>query len=433
MSETRSPSTQKDDVGDWFGQPRGLTILFLTEMWVQFSFYGMRALLVLYMTKQLMIDQQKASWIYGVYAASVYATPIAGGIITDRWLGQRNAVIFGGAVMALGHFAMASESLLYWALGLIALGNGFFLPSLASQIDGLYAVDDIRRKSAYNYYYIGVNLGALAAPLAIGTLGELLGFHWGFSLAGLGMIVGMFTYLAGRRYLTAEPARGVYRIVPERLTGVDTRARLAVLFGVTAAVVVFRGAYEQLGNTIALWIDSGVDRRAVADLSIPVTWFQALNPLLVIFLSPFLVTYWTRAATRNRDLPSVGKMAIGTTIVGLSFVLLSVLTATISGLVAWPWAMLFITLMTIGELWILPVGLGLFGRMAPRGFQATVIALWYSAGFLGNIIAAWVGTWWTGLSHSNFFLSAAGITLAATAMLLILVPTSARLERTHTG
>lgn len=414
---------------NWFGQPRGLTILFLTEMWTQFSYYGMRALLVLYMTKHLMIGQEKASWIYGLYAACVYATPILGGIIADRWLGRRNAVILGGVIMALGHFAMASENLLYLALGLIALGNGFFLPSLASQIDGLYSPHDPRRKSAYNVYYVGVNLGAFGAPLLIGTTGELFGFHWGFGLAGLGMIIGLITYVAGRSYLPAEPTTRTLNVAPATPAQGDMITRFAILIGITASVVIFRGAYEQLGNTLALWIDQGVDRQTFAGMTIPVTWFQSLNPLMVFILSPLFIIYWTRTATRRSERSSVGKMAIGATIVGISFLMLSALTFRATGQVSWPWAAAFVILMTAGELWILPIGLGLFGRLAPHRLQATIIALWYSAGFLGNIAAAWLGTLWSSLPHSGFFLLAAAVTFVSAMALLALVPVASKLER----
>ena len=149
----------------WFGQPRGLTILFLTEMWSQFSYYGMRALLVYYMTKQLLIGQQNASFIYGTYTAMAYFTPILGGVIADRWLGKRGAVTIGAAVMAAGHFMMTFEPLFYPALAMIALGNGLFLPSLPSQINDLYSSDDPRRGWAYNVYYVGVNIGGFLAPI----------------------------------------------------------------------------------------------------------------------------------------------------------------------------------------------------------------------------------------------------------------------------
>src|SRR5580698_11571643 len=188
----------------WFGQPRGLTILFLTEMWEQFSYYGMRALLVYYMTKQLLIGQEKASLIYGVYAGMTYFTPILGGLIADRWLGKRRAVIIGGSVMAAGHFMMAFEPSFYFALATIAIGNGLFLPSLPSQIDGLYRPDDPRRSWAYNVYYVGINLGGFLAPLICGTLGEFYGWHWGFAAAGVGMVAGLVIYVAGGKHLPEQ-------------------------------------------------------------------------------------------------------------------------------------------------------------------------------------------------------------------------------------
>src|SRR5882762_3753214 len=185
----------------WFGQPRGLTILFLTEMWEIFSYYGMRALLVYYMTKHLMIGQERASFIYGTYTAMAYFTPILGGVIADRWLGKRRAVIIGGSVMAAGHFMMTFEPMFYFALATIALGNGLFLPSLPSQIDGLYRPDDPRRGWAYNVYYVGINVGGFLAPLICGTLGELYGWHWGFAAAGIGMLAGLIIYVLGGKYL----------------------------------------------------------------------------------------------------------------------------------------------------------------------------------------------------------------------------------------
>ena len=187
----------------WFGQPRGLTILFLTQMWEIFSYYGMRTLLVYYMTKQLLIGQEKASFIYGTYTAMAYFTPILGGVIADRWLGKRRAVIIGASIMAAGHFMMAFEPSFYLALATIALGNGLFVPSLPSQINDLYRPDDPRRSWAYNVYYVGINLGGFLAPLVCGTLGEFYGWHWGFGAAGVGMLAGLVIYILGG----AVPAR----------------------------------------------------------------------------------------------------------------------------------------------------------------------------------------------------------------------------------
>ncbi len=185
----------------WFGQPRGLTVLFLTNMWEQFSYFGMRALLVYYMTTTLLFDQEKSSSIYGFYTAFAYFTPIIGGTIADRWLGKRRAVIIGASVMAAGHFMMAFEPAFYFALATIALGNGLFLPTLPSQINDLYSADDPRRPWAYNVYYVGVNVGAFLAPLICGYLGETYGWHYGFGAAGIGMLAGLLIYLWGRKYL----------------------------------------------------------------------------------------------------------------------------------------------------------------------------------------------------------------------------------------
>src|SRR6201996_7309033 len=317
----------------WFGQPRGLTILFLTEMWEIFSYYGMRSLLVYYMTKQLMIGQEKSSLIYGTYTAMAYFTPIIGGVISDRWLGKRRAVIVGGAIMAAGHFMMAFEPLFYAALATIALGNGLFLPSLPSQIAGLYRPDDPRRSWAYNVYYVGINLGGFLAPLICGTLGEFYGWHWGFAAAGIGMVAGLVIYVAGGKHLpeqtrvASKPAIAATVNVPQRRRFDST---FLWLFAVVIAVTVFRSAYEQVGNTVALWADAGVDRRAGA-FTIPMTWFQSLNPLLVIAMTPALLAHWRRRAQAGSAGSSMRKMALGAVIVAGAYLLLSVVASSTGG------------------------------------------------------------------------------------------------------
>ncbi|HEY7007184.1 MAG TPA: peptide MFS transporter, partial [Sphingomicrobium sp.] len=248
--------TQAAAPSNWFGQPRGLTILFLTNMWETFSYYGMRALLVYYMTKELLISQQHSSLIYGTYTSFAYFTPIVGGAIADRYLGKKWAVIIGATTMAAGHFMMAFEPLFYVALATIAVGNGLFLPSLPSQINDLYGPDDPRRGWAYNVYYVGVNVGGFLAPLVCGTLGETYGWHWGFGAAGIGMLTGLVIYLAGQRYLPSPntPATIVPAHALEQVSG-SRRDTFLLLLAVGLAVTVFRGAYEQVGNTVALWIE----------------------------------------------------------------------------------------------------------------------------------------------------------------------------------
>lgn len=414
----------------WFGHPRGLTILFLTEMWEKFSFYGMRALLVYYMTKSLLISPAGASLVYGLYTAIVYLTPILGGIIADRWLGKRRAVVIGGSIMAAGHFLMIFEPLFYPALAVIALGNGLFLPSLPSQIRSLYAPDDPRRGSAYNVYYMGVNLGAFLAPLVCGFLGETFGWHWGFGAAGIGMLLGLLVYVLGRRHLPGEEpaevaAQGVAAEEP------DLRRLFLLLGGVALAVVVFRIAYEQTGNTLALWIESSVDRRVAGGWMIPMTWFQALNPLLVLLLTPLVVARMTRAAQGRGAVDALATMSFGAALVAASFLLLvfAQQAAEISQApVSWIWLLAFFLLLTIGELHILPVGLGLFGRLAPARLAATMVAAWFLAAFAGNLLAGLVGAAWSAIGALSFFGLMGAMGLISALLLLCLARPLRRFE-----
>jgi proton-dependent oligopeptide transporter, POT family len=403
----------------WFGHPRGLTILFLTEMWEKFSYFGMRALLIYYMTKALAIPQEQASWIYGGYTAFTYFTPIIGGLIADRWLGRRNAVVAGGSIMALGHFMMAFEGLFYPALATIALGNGLFLPSLPSQIQTLYRPEDPRRNSAYSVYYVGVNLGAVIAPLICGTLGELFGWHWGFGAAGIGMCVGLAIYVLGGRYL---PAAGIEASPGASTAPGDTgsfMSRLVVLLGVVAIIVVFRGAYEQTGNTVALWADAAVDRGLGSSWTIPSTWFQALNPLLVFALTPVLLVIWRRQAEAGQPFAPLRRMALGALIVAGAYALLALASQLAAGAgqpAHWLWLTVFFLVYTTGELCILPTGLALFGRLAPGALAATTIALWFSASFAGNLLAGAIGSLWSRFAAPGFFTLITAIAAAAAAL-----------------
>ena len=400
----------------WFGQPRGLTILFLTQMWELFSYYGMRTLLVYYMTRQLLFAQEKASLIYGTYTALAYFTPIIGGAIADRWLGKRNAVVLGGSIMAIGHFVMAFEPMFYLALATIALGNGLFLPSLPSQINDLYADGDPRRGRAFNVYYVGLNIGGFLAPLVCGTLGELYGWHYGFGAAGIGMFLGLVIYVAGRRYLPPEPPRPATSAAPPGAPGGNRRIWW-LLLGVGVAATIFRGAYEQIGNTLPLFIESGVDR-AAGGLEIPMTWFQSLNPLMVIAMTPLLLMAWRRRADAGRETPPAIRMAIGALLVAAAYVLLAAVTALAGDArVAWAWVVAFFLILTLGELYILPTGLGLFARLAPPRLGATTVASWFFAIFTGSLLAGFVGTLWSKASHPGFFLLLAGLAVAAAALL----------------
>lgn len=423
-------SDARAEARPWFGQPRGLTVLFLTNMWEQFSYFGMRALLVYYMTKHLLIAQGTASLIYGTYTACAYFTPIVGGVIADRLLGKRRAIIIGASVMAAGHFMMAFEPLLYVALATIALGNGLFLPTLPSQINDLYAEGDPRRGWAYNVYYLGINIGGFLAPLLCGTLGELFGWHVGFGLAGLGMLAGLLIYLWGQRYLPAEQGRAV--AAPAVARGRMGLPTVMVLAGVALSVTVFRGAYEQAGNTVALWADTGVDR-ALGAWTVPMTWFQSLNPLLVMAMTPMLLAGWKRRADAGRDTSPARRMATGALIVAGAYLLLSAVDAVSGGKAHWLWLVLFFGVYTFGELFILPTGLGLFARLAPPGFGATTVAAWYLTIFAGSLSAGLVGTLWSRLPHPTYFALLAGLAVIAAALLRLLDPWARRAEADHTA
>lgn len=402
----------------WFGQPRGLTVLFLTNMWEQFSYFGMRALLVYYMTTTLLFDQEAASSTYGFYTAFAYFTPIIGGTIADRWLGKRRAVTIGAIIMAAGHFMMAFEPLFYPALATIALGNGLFLPTLPSQINDLYGPGDPRRPWAYNVYYVGVNVGAFLAPLICGFLGETYGWHWGFGAAGVGMLAGLVIYLVGGRYLPEERTPVTGAAVPERThRGRDT---LLLLLGIGLAVTVFRGAYEQIGNTVALWMRDDVNRM-VGGFELRATWFFSLNPLLVMTVTPLLLTWWKRQAQRGRELTVMQKMSVGAVLVGLSYALLAVAeTVSGTGQASWLWLLAFMIVFTLGELYILPNGLGIFARLAPPKLGASTVAAWYFAIFTGSLAAGQIGRLWSRIDQAPFFLLMGAIAGAAAILLLLL-------------
>ena len=303
--------------GELFGHPKGLTFLFSTEMWERFSYYGMRSLLVLYMTKYLLAPghagnalgladvkgaleaifgplevQPLSSQIYGFYTALVYLTPILGGLLADRVLGQRRTVVVGAILMAIGHFMMAVEQLFLFALLALILGNGAFKPNISTQVGGLYAPGDRRRDRAYSIFYVGINVGAFLAPLVCGTLGEEVGWHYGFAAAGVGMLIGLSIYLYAIPLLPPDELQKARAVHAERrpLHRDEWRAIVAILV-LFVPTSLFWATYEQGGNTIVLWADANSDR--TVDLlglgtEIPTTWVLAFNPLMIFAFTPFV-------------------------------------------------------------------------------------------------------------------------------------------------
>ncbi len=422
----------------WFGHPRGLTILFLTEASEKFSYYGMRGLLVLYMTQHLMIPQKTSSWIYGIYTWAAYLTPVLGGFIADQFLGRRRSVLIGGLIMAAGHFMLAFDNLLFPGLGAIAIGNGLFLPTLPSQIGSLYRAGDPKQTWAYNVYYIGINVGATLALLCSGAK-ELFGWHYGFALAGGVMVLGLMIYMLGSPFLpkqTLEPRRPAASAAVKPALSVDLAdpalwRRFGLLFLIVLVVIVFRGAYEQLGNTVSLWSDEAINRTVFHDSYIPAPWFQSINPAVVLLFSPVLIAFWAYRAKRGREAKTIDKMAIGAVIVGASYLgaALVAYLAQQSGVKAhWIWLALILIVLTVGELYILPVGLGLFGRLAPTGLTASTIAIWFSAIGFGSLFGGFLGTFWSRFTHAEFFCLIGGVAFVAAALLLVVRGSVARME-----
>jgi len=393
--------------------PRGLYFLFFTEMWERFSYYGMRALLVYYMTKHLLLPQDQASRIYGLYTGLVYFTPFFGGMLADRVLGQRRAVIIGASLMAVGHFLMAFETLLFPAMFFLILGSGAFKPNIAAQLGALYPPGDHRRDRAFSIFYLGINLGAFFSPIVCGTLGEVYGWHYGFSAAGVGMVAGLLIYLAGRKHLapdyiaqkTAAPTAALTR---------DDRSKIIGLVALMLFVIIFWGVYEQQGNTLALWADAHTDR-VLFGWEMPASWFQAVNPAMIFFLTPLITSLWSLQERRGREPSSVAKMAIGCMLLGVSY-LVMIPAANLSaaeGRVSMWWLTACIFILTVGELYLSPVGLSLVTKLAPPRMVSMLMGMWFLATFGGNYLTGYLGTYWEKMGKENFFLMLALLALGA--------------------
>jgi POT family proton-dependent oligopeptide transporter len=371
------------------------------------------------MTTTLLFDQETSSSIYGFYTAFAYFTPIIGATIADRWLGKRRAVIIGATIMAAGHFMMAFEPAFYFALATIAIGNGLFLPTLPSQINDLYHADDPRRPWAYNVYYVGVNVGAFLAPLLCGYLGETYGWHYGFGAAGVGMLIGLLIYLVGQPYLPKERTL-TQPDLPISSGSHRGRDTAMLLLGIGIAVTVFRAAYEQIGNTFALWMRDDVDR-IIGGVEVGAAMFFSLNPLLVMIVTPLLLARWKRQAAHGRELSVMHKMAVGALLVAASYLIVAAAEAVSgNGAAHWLWLLTFFLVFTLGELYILPNGLGIFARLAPPKLGASTVAAWYLAIFSGSLAAGQVGRLWSRIDHVSFFILLAAFAVGAAVLLYLL-------------
>lgn len=423
--------------------PRALAYLLFTETWERFSFYGMKALLVFYLTKAFLFSDRAAYAIYGSYTALVYATPVLGGLLADRLLGFRKAVLLGGVLMALGHFAMvvANLQVFYGALALLICGNGLFKPNISSLVGRLYANDDPRRDSAFTIFYMGINLGAFLAPIACGYLGERLGWHWGFGLAGIGMLLGLLVFLRAQPLLVglAEPparssGRGAFAglsgeawvylgvlpavglawqlvqhgalvgsmlivfgavvflglcVYQTRLPDQVGRNRLGVALLLTLISVVFWSFFEQTGTSMSMFTDRNVDR-SLFGISIPASQFQSVDGLFILLLAPVFSLLWLYLARRRLEPNTPLKFALGIIQLGLGFAALYIgaETSRATGVVPMFWLILCYFLHATGELCLSPIGLSMITKLAPKGVTGILMGTWFLAYSFAQYVAA---------------------------------------------
>jgi POT family proton-dependent oligopeptide transporter len=369
--------------------------------------------------------QPLSSHIYGLYTALVYLTPIFGGLLADRVLGQRRTVILGASLMAVGHFLMAVQSLFLLALLTLILGNGAFKPNISTQVGGLYAPGDPRRDRAYSIFYVGINLGAFLAPLVCGTLGETVGWHYGFSAAGVGMLIGLGIYLYAAPVLPPDELTKTRALRREKrpLTSDEWRGITAILI-LFVPTTFFWATYEQQGNTIALWADDFTDRSINLLFwqgEIPTTWFQAFNPFMIFAFTPLVVALWARQARRGAEPSTVTKMALGCLGVALANVIMAVAAWKAGGgQSSWLWLFAYFVVVTIGELYLSPIGLSLVSKLAPAAILSMMMGLWLATSFTGNFIAGWLGSFWSSMDKANFFLMIAAIAAVAGAVIWML-------------
>lgn len=419
--------------------PPGLYLLFMTEMWERFSYYGMRALLVMYLTGTLVsgglgFDKAEAMSLYGTFTSLVYVTPLIGGYLSDRFLGQRLAITIGGITMAAGQFALfASQTrgALYLGLLLLIIGNGFFKPNISAIVGQLYPEGDKRKDAAFTIFYMGINVGAFIAPLVCGTLAEQIfavrqggeiihyGFKYGFLAAAIGMIFGQLTFnLLGNKYLGDAGKKPVGKSKSEDSKAEDVnrpltkkeKERTAVIFILAAFVVFFWTGFEQAGSSLTIYTKDFINRNAFG-MELPVSWFQSINAVFIVIFAPIVGKLWVKLANRPQgDLSIPRKMACGLILLGLGFLLMvgAVLQRGDAGdNVAIKANMLWLVgaywFHTIGELCLSPVGLSMVSNLAPKKYLSLLMGVWLLSSAVANKLAGVLAGFMDKLGHLQIF------------------------------
>jgi len=483
----------------FFGHPFGLSTLFFTEMWERFSYYGMRALLLLYMTAPvaaggLGFDAAQGGAIYGLYTSMAYMAALPGGWIADRLIGQRNAVLYGGIIIASGHFSMAIPSMATFYLGLvlIVIGTGLLKGNVSVIVGQLYSAEDNRRDAGFSIFYMGINLGAFLAPLICGYLGQRVSWHAGFGAAGIGMTIGVVQYLLGGRHLGDKGLHPVPAASPQAAADLRTRAMLwgglffaamavvgiggytgalpvtavgiadaagvllllstVVFFGwlltsgdytreerkrlVVVAVLflasaLFWSVFEQAGSTLNLFADRNTDT-TIFGMPFPSSWFQSVNSFFIFTLAPVFAWIWVALAKSGQEPTSPGKFVYGLVAVGLGFMILVIpATAAETGAKASPlWLIATYLLHTIGELTISPVGLSAMTRLAPARIAGLVMGVWFLGTSVGNFIGGRAAGFYESMALPTLFGAVGGFAIVAGLVLLVFVGPLRRMTAT---
>ena len=409
MSNTVKLPHQKE----LFGHPVGLYVLFFTEMWERFSYYGMRAILVLYLVAQTQGENSGLGWtngealsLYGWYTMLVYVASIPGGWIADKFLGQKKSVLYGGILLVAGHSVLAIEEMwaFYSGLGLIIAGVGLLKPNISTMVGGLYKQGDIRRDKGFTIFYIGINVGAFLSSLIVGTVGEVYGWHYGFGLAGIGMAAGLVQYLFGQKYLKsvgnflgASENKDEKDAMNKPLSKIE-KDRVVVLLISFLLVIIFWGAFEQAGGLMNLYASDKTDRILSFSLpfignEVPASWFQSLNAMFIIFLGTTVAGYWANRKLKGKISTSLFKMILGLIIMGTGFFFMTAAAAQYesNGASAMYWLVLAYLFHTIGELCISPVALSYITKLAPVKYASLMMGVYFAMTGFGNKLAGLLG------------------------------------------
>ncbi len=428
-------STLKPHQKELFGHPIGLYVLFFTEMWERFSYYGMRAILVLYLIAQTSGDNSGLGWtngealaLYGWYTMLVYVASIPGGWIADKFLGQKKSVLYGGILLVLGHSILAIEEMwaFYSGLGLIIAGVGMLKPNISTMVGGLYKQGDIRRDKGFTIFYIGINIGAFLSSLIVGYVGEVHGWHYGFGLAGIGMALGLIQYLFGQKHLatvgnflgTSEKEEDK-EAMKKPLNKIE-KDRMVVLFLSFLLVIVFWGAFEQAGGLMNIYAKENTNRMLMG-WEVPASWFQSLNAMFIIFLGTSVALYWANRKLNGKLSTSLFKMIIGLIIMGTGFFFMSAAASEFNntGTSAMYWLVLAYLFHTVGELCISPVALSYITKLAPLKYASLMMGIYFAMTGFGNKLAGLLGESAEGLGELTVFTGIAIFCIVFGALVLL--------------